>query len=537
MKRTLALVLAVVMIISLFAACSNSGKPAATTAAGNNAPAQTAPTQITAFMQEAGQTFPDGFVHIDDWLTQIIEEKANVEFTELIVPAYTDTETKFNLMMASGEIPDYVHRAHRTDMRRYGEEGAFANITDIFRSSEILSPLYTDVQLEVMKSSDGNIYVMDTLPINDDYDALFVRMDLLDKAGYTGELKTVDDYLAAMRAVKAWDPNAIIYTCRALEYQQWFLTQPFNVGNVAGWKFYPERGVYANNWEGDNIIKSLEFARTLYEEKLIDPEFMTNNGDDVNQKRLKENCLIWAQNRGGIVARMEMIAADGQSDARMIPQPMPVAEGVGIDAFRTSPKLYGGHNIAINAKCDAEKYAACVRLIETLLSDEVYELTCYGREGTEFEWDANGNAVPLFPAAKEATYKSWLGYAYTYNTAENMNFNSTIAIYSAPDLDDAAKSEYANTFVSNFNTIQNDYLCTLEYDPTTFMDTPPNEINNLIAECQEYQKSLYAKCMMGEITIDQFKAEKDAVVAKYQEVTDWYNERIPAIIEQYGLKY
>ncbi|NLD87627.1 MAG: hypothetical protein GX633_05150 [Clostridiales bacterium] len=576
MKRSLAIVLALLMLLGLFAGCSsNKGssdaaetktetkteekkeetkKESVSSGAKKEdqakkeetkkeekkeeaAPVVDAPTKITAFMQEAGQTFPDPFSHIDDWLTKEIAAIANIEFTELIVPAYTDTETKFNLMMAGGDIPDYIHRAHRPDMRRYGEEGAFADITDIIRSSDILSPLYTDVQISVMKDSSGAIHVLDTLPINDDYSALFVREDLLEKAGYTGDLVTVDDYLAAMRAVKAWDPNAIVYTCRALAYQQWFLTQPFNVANTCGWAWYPERDAYCNNWEGDNIVKSLEFARTLYKEKLIDPEFMTNNGDDVNQKRLKENCLIWAQNRGGIVARMEMIAADGQSDARMIPHPMPIAEGVGIDAYRTSPNLYGGHCIAFNAKCDQEKFDACVRLVETLLSDEVYILTCYGREGVEFEWNSAGNPTPLFPAAKEATYKSWLGYAYTYNTAENMNFNSTIAIYANAGLSDDEKAAYADKFVTAFDKIQDEYLCSLDYSPTIFLEAAPDEINNMVAECNEYQMSMYAKCMLGEISLEDFVAQKDETVAKYQAVTDYYKEKIDEVKAKYDLTY
>lgn len=110
-----------------------------------------------------------------------------------------------------------------------------------------------------MKSDDGRIYVLDSLPIDKDFDGLFLRVDLLEKAGYEGIPQTLDEFVEAMRAVKEWDPNAIVYTCRGVNYQHWFLTQPFNTA-VSGWSWYPERNAYCNTWEGDNIVKSVVFA-------------------------------------------------------------------------------------------------------------------------------------------------------------------------------------------------------------------------------------------------------------------------------------
>ena len=288
MKKSFALLLALLLALSGTAFAEDAAQ---------------APTPITLFLSDCGVNYPDDFDPADNWVINQIAEWANVEFEEVFMPM-SDVNTQFNLLVASGDMPDLVETAWlRGDMREYAEDGAFADITDI----ALIAENYTPIQIENMKSDDGRIYVLDSLPIDKDFDGLFLRVDLLEKAGYEGIPQTLDEFVEAMRAVKEWDPNAIVYTCRGVNYQHWFLTQPFNTA-VSGWSWYPERNAYCNTWEGDNIVKSVEFAKMLYDEGLLDKEFITNDANTVDEKRLNENCLIWAQNRGGIYARMQVFA-------------------------------------------------------------------------------------------------------------------------------------------------------------------------------------------------------------------------------------
>lgn len=517
MKKSFALLLALLLALSGTAFAEDAAQ---------------APTPITLFLSDVGVNFPDDFDPADNWVINQIAEWANVEFEEVFMPM-SDVNTQFNLLVASGDMPDLVETAWlRGDMREYAEDGAFADITDI----ALIAENYTPIQIENMKSDDGRIYVLDSLPIDKDFDGLFLRVDLLEKAGYEGIPQTLDEFVEAMRAVKEWDPNAIVYTCRGVNYQHWFLTQPFNTA-VSGWSWYPERNAYCNTWEGDNIVKSVEFAKMLYDEGLLDKEFITNDANTVDEKRLNENCLIWAQNRGGIYARMQIFAkTQGQDDARFLPVPMPVDPTCGRDAVYTAPGLNGGYTFAINANVSDEEYDACVRVLDALFSDEMRDLYVYGREGIEYEVAEDGSKVPLFPAAADSAWRETYGVAWTANTVESMNYYSISAIYSSAAFTEEQKAQYSADFINAFNEIDEKYLCKLDYSPTSFV-TATDEITNATNECAEKQKNLYVEAVLGTISIEEFTAQKEALVAEYQFVTDWWNEQLAPVLETYDLTY
>jgi ABC-type glycerol-3-phosphate transport system substrate-binding protein len=462
-----------------------------------------------------------------------IKEKANIEWEDLNVPAYLDTTTKFNLMMASGNIPDFIEVAgRRPDLHRYAAEGAFLDVTDYVLNSKKIREMYSDLQLNLMRSgNDNRIRVIDTLPINSDWNMLFLRTDLMEKAGVTRMPQTLDDYVKAMRAVKAYNPNALVYVCRGLDYQQWFLFHPFNTA-AYGWAYYPERGVIANHWEGDNIYRAAEFATMLYSEGLLDREFLTNDGNTVNQKRLRDDNLIWAQNRGGITARMEMLSADGQKDARIIPAVMPVAEGAGISAYHNMNTPLGAYNFAISAK--TKNADAVWRLIEVLYSDELAELCTYGRQGVDYSI-VNGNKVPLFPAAAESIWRSIYLYARTCNTPEMLDYQSMQSIYVDTTRSAAENAAYAARYQEEMNKTAALVLNHEGYDPMGFFPTAPDNITNSVTTANEEQKSLLARLIVGEITMAAFRVQKDALVAKYQHVTDYYNEQLRIVKSKYDL--
>jgi len=493
----------------------------AATAAPTEAQAvSTERTKITGFFQECGSNFPDGFNHADNWFMDIIAEMANIEWAELTVPIYYDTDTKFNLMMASGDIPDYIMRADRNAMRRYGDEGAFLDVTDRVMTSPVFQRLYNDAQFEAMASlTDGRIYNVDALPVNDDFNGLFIREDLMNAAGVFDLPVTVDDFVDAMRAVKAYDPNAVVYTSRGLTYQEWFLFWPFNTDKY-GWRYYPERGKVCMNWEGDNILKAVEFASMLYSEGLMDREFITNGGDEVNQKRLRNNCLIWAQNRAGIISRIEMIIADGQTDVRLTPVAVPIADGVGVDAYYTPANLHGWCGSAVSAK--TKEADAVWRLIETMYSDVVYDLFIYGREGADYEI-INGTKTPIYPSAMETAWRWDYGWAFDWNVGEANDYAAANSIFGGVGLTDQEKADYFNRYDSQMQKVANLTLGKLDYSPMIFFPEAPDNIANKISEANEEMLSIVLKAIIGDISADEFAAEKDRIVTENQDVTNYFN--------------
>lgn len=542
MKKTklvsiISLVLACMMILSSCVAKSGSDeiktdKPTSEAKTTEAAEKKEPPVKFTMFYQEAGQNFPDGFKHNDNWFFNYMCEEANVEITELNVPAYADTATKFNLMMSSGEIPDLVERADPTTMKQYGMEGAFMPTLDIIKNSQVISSYYDDVQLEAMQSKDGVAYVIQIPPINDSYNTMWVRWDLLQKLGYTEVPETLDEWVDACRKLKEYDPNSIPLASRVDLGYAWITFVPFNVGaSGTGWAYYPERGKVCNVWEGDNIINAVKFGKMLYDEGLWDKEFITTTSAEYGQKKLRNNVLIHYNDIGSLVIWLERFINDDQPDVRLIPVNMPMAEGAGVDRWYKTPSVLGSYTFGINAKTKA--LDGIVRFLEVLYSNEVKDMMDYGREGIEYKID-NNKRVPIFPAATESAWRSIYGWVFIDNI-DWMNYGLEMLINSSPGMTDTEKADYIKLQLDADKKVRDRIYGHVGYNPMSLALPIEDNLLNLSSQASELQKSLIAKTIIGEMSMETFILEKEKLVKEFQDVTDAYNKNANEAKAKYKL--
>lgn len=493
------------------------------------------PVKFSIFYQEANQNFPDGFKHNDNWFINYICELANVELIEVNVPAYTDTATKFNLMMSSGEIPDLVVRADPAEMKRYGAEGAFMPTEDIIRSSPVLAPFYDDVQLEAMKSEDGVAYIIQTPPLNDDYPQMWTRWDLLEKMGYTEVPEsTVDEWLKVLRDIKKYDPSSIpLSGVASTRPTHAFATFGFNIGSTGcGWLYYPERGKVCNVWEGDNVVKSVKFSRMIYNEGLLDKEYYTNTSTDARQKNIRNNVMLVYNNFGSFPLYLQHYLNDNQPDVRLMPIPIPMAEGVGVDKYYKVPSVLGSYAFGINANTKA--LDGIIRFLEVIYGPEVEEISTYGREGIEYKV-VNNEKVPIFPAAVESSWRSLYGWV-TLNSASKLSNSISNNIYGSPTLSDKEKTDYLDLVNNADKYVRSQIYGYVGYNPLSLANPIEDDLLNLASQVIERQKSLIAKAVVGEISIDDFLMEKDKIVEKYQDITDAYNKVTDEAKARFNLK-
>jgi len=538
-KSILAVVLVLVFIISV-SACSKDDsdkEPDVDTKSTTSGSSETtkieAPAKFSIFYQEANQNFPDGFKHNDNWFINYICERANVELTEVNVPAYMDTQTKFNLMMSSGEIPDLVERADPIAMKQYGMEGAFMPTEDIIKNSPIMSSFYDDVQLQAMQSEDGVAYVIQIPPLNDDYNTMWVRWDLLKKMDYTKIPETLDEWVEACRDLKKYDPNSIPLASRVDLAYAWFTFAPFNVGtNGCGWEYYPERGKVCNRWEGDNIIRAVKFGKMLYDEGLWDKEFITTTPDEYMQKKLRNNVLLHYNNIGSLSIWLQRFINDDQPDVRLVPVMMPMADGVGVDKWYHTPSVLGSYTFGINA--NTKELDGIIRFLEVLYSPEVRDMAVYGREGIEYKIVDN-EKVPIFPAADESSWRSLYGWVFV-NNADILSYRPKAAINASAALSDAEKSEYIDLIFNADKSIRSEIYGHLSYNPLGLAQPIEDNLRNLATQAIEKQMSLIAKAIIGEISIDDFIIEKENLVEKYQNITDAYNKAADEAKAKFNLK-
>ncbi len=223
-KKVLSFCLAMVLAISLLVGCGAQKQEApAKTAKGNEAkePAA-AKTEDPAKEELSGLLISkepqeltlhlhiyNKFVFNDSWVSfQKAAELTNIKMKGVAQESATDSGQVFNVMMASGELPDIIV-AERENFFKYGPEGAFLPLNDLIDQYAPNIKKFLAEREDIRKyltAPDGNIYSINFVPDGAAAQGYFIRQDWLDKLGLERP-KTVEEVYTVLKAFREKDPN------------------------------------------------------------------------------------------------------------------------------------------------------------------------------------------------------------------------------------------------------------------------------------------------------------------------------------------
>lgn len=151
------------------------------------------------------------FVYDNNWL---VEKEAarltNVQLNNVASMATTKSEEAFNLLIASGDLPDIVGGdSIRNNVNRYGPEGAFVPMNELIEKYAPDIKAFFDKNPAIRSSilaSDGNIYYIPYLPDGKYGKGYFIRTDWLKKLNLKSP-ENVDELYKVLTAFRNDDPN------------------------------------------------------------------------------------------------------------------------------------------------------------------------------------------------------------------------------------------------------------------------------------------------------------------------------------------
>ncbi|MBD2846323.1 extracellular solute-binding protein [Paenibacillus sp. IB182496] len=245
--------------------------------AGSEFLAAEEPTELTLHLH-LGNTI----IYDDDWMTfQKAAELTNIELKGTASETSTNSEEMFNIMIASGDMPDIVAFNKKDTYNELGMDGAFVPLNDLIEEHAPHIQAFLEERPDVRRfatAPDGNIYFLNFVPDGEAASGWFIRQDWLD-ALQLDVPTTVDEYYAVLKAFREQDPNGngkqdeIPYFNRS------------TVGVNALMIMWQARG---NKYVEDGKVKfgpyepAFETALTemakWYAEGLIDPEIYTRGG-------------------------------------------------------------------------------------------------------------------------------------------------------------------------------------------------------------------------------------------------------------------
>ena len=215
-----------------------------------------------------------------------ITKKTGVSFQFDLAPYDFDQALeKFNLMLASGELPDLIV-FRKLELDKAAQQGVLTPLNDLV---EKYAPNFKKILdenpgiLKDLKIGDGNYYHFPLLSAVRTAQIFMIRQDWLEKLGLEPP-ETLDDWYTVLKAFKEQDPNGngeadeVPFTTRWKAAGLLPFMEAWGISGYSSYEqFFIEDGKVKFAYTDPRCKEALAFLKKLYAEGLIDPEYVTGD--------------------------------------------------------------------------------------------------------------------------------------------------------------------------------------------------------------------------------------------------------------------
>ena len=319
-------------------------------------------------------------------------------------------EKQLRLAITAGEIPDMFIVTNQNDLVQLAESGLIMPVDDV------VDKYFTTWDKEIQSSDGGKLYEMAMydgqcygIPCNisdtDTFSYIWLRKDWMEKLNLEAP-KTMDDLRNIMLAFKEAKLGGSENTYgMVIDKDLYYSTR----GLFAGFGAYPEFWVEDENgglvWGGtqENVKKALTYLNGLYNDGLLDKEFITQSNTDA--KALMFNSQAGILYAGHWLAHDLQKLHDNDPESDWICVALPSETGAPVEQYLTPVKRGW---IFINESYEHPEVAAKIRALCTFAAQGGI---C---DGTW--WFSNDQAQALEPF--QASVSSWDNYNTYLNLLE-----------------------------------------------------------------------------------------------------------------------
>ncbi|MNH82923.1 Lipoprotein LipO precursor [compost metagenome] len=429
-KKWFNMVMALSMLIVLLSACSASNsskeqaaKPASSVDSTSNEktgqygdtgglklPLVDEPTTIRFMLSSNASKIGDDKLVVQELLKRT---GIKVEFQTYSPQTYQD---KLKVIVSSGKLPDIFIGLKPAELKKIGQQKGVVAINEYADKLPNFTKLYVKENDWVIKSygdTNGNIYTWPIYDLNRDVNHGFMyRKDIFDKNGIK-EWTNTEEFYQALKKLKEIYPDSYPYASKGLAniFRDWSFG--WGIGNGDSYPaYYDEReGIWKYASVQPEHKAMLDFMKKLYDEGLMDPEFLTDTQDSWTTKMTTGKSFVtWDW-----IGRLDLFynQVKDQNPEYNLRYANPVGPTGNV---RTLPKV-SDFSVAVANNKNKE---AALKLLDYLTSPSGSELMTLGVEGVNFKWGEDGH--PVYPeladlplvdiGVLEDRYAMWLEGAY-----------------------------------------------------------------------------------------------------------------------------
>lgn len=405
-RRSLSLLLAAVLLLVTVGCGSGNGNkeaskqsdaPPASTAASPSSPSSASaspspeekgpPEELSIYMES-----DDPGESMDVWSVHYVEELLNLKLNITLLPK-GDGDKALNVKLASGERPDIIQFSSNDTEINLEQAGMLEPLTPYFEQYPDLYNSRPPVQWNSIKNADGHAYV---LPITSDpwQFALVYRKDWLDKLGMKVPA-TLDEYMEVARAMTHKDPDGNgkndTYAFAGRSDRLSFFEYIFGAYGVFVGEVMLKDGKLVDGATQPGTKEALKFIHQMYEEGLIDPEFVTDNNSRWKDKFAKGTYgaatgKIWVMNE--LDSYNKQFKKANPDGSWVLGVPLQGPEGIEPLGYRTGGSYRGPLRTAILST--SEHKEAALKLLNWLASPEGNTFYWAGLKDEHYQLDENG---------------------------------------------------------------------------------------------------------------------------------------------------
>lgn len=330
-----------------------------------------------------------------------IEEKTNTEL-EITQVTTKELENKLNIILASGKRPDIMNFYTDAMEDKLAKGGALLPLNEYFDKYPELKASRTEEVWNTMRHDDGNIYAIGystARPLS----IIAYRKDWLDKFGMEVPT-TLDEYYEFAKKVALEDPDGNgkndTFAMGGYSRVDKFMDHIFGAYGVLPNYWMEKDGQIVNGSVQPEIKEALKYLKKLYDEKIIDPEFVTDNSSRWKTK-------VKAGTFGAGETKIHLFDKNNfQNYYAPFIQKNPEGE------FVYGPVLQGGCDSPIGVRTESAKgwvrtgisseckdVDAALRLLAWAASEEGNKFVNYGVEGEHYK-EEDGHVTRLIDNAK-----------------------------------------------------------------------------------------------------------------------------------------
>lgn len=460
---------------------------------------------------------------------------------EFIQPTEGSSSEEFSTMIASGSLPDIIvwewTNNYTGGPAAAEAEGVLTILDDYVQPYGAAADLWQYLQDNPtvdreVKNDDGHYYCFPFIRGNTYLQCTtgpMYRADLLEKAGYTGKLETLDDWEAALTALKEYGIEKPMVV-QSLEYLMRFMGSAYGIR--AGMYVDDQTGEIKNGYTQEAYKELMKRANDWVEKGLLDADLLICDKKTAMSYIMNDQAAVTVGAGGSFLGSMiKSVAADPQAynpDFKMATASFPVMNS-------GDTVLYGGGSYdyattsngsaVITADCKNPELAA--KFLNYCYSQSGHYMINYGKEGEAYTMV---DGIPTYTDEIMHNPNGWsVSTAMTYNGLANgcgpfVQDANYIFQYYETDEQKQALHDWADGNESQRTLIP---PITLKEDESKQYSVLSTQMNTFISE---YSAKFYTQVLDVDTEWDNYiKQLNDTgmndMIGIYQSALDRYNER------------